>query len=67
MAKMIDSSHLHLNVKALWKIGIKEPTKRALPCYAVIISPDGSLQEFKIANLPIQSTKKSLQDIGFGS
>jgi asparagine synthase (glutamine-hydrolysing) len=44
--------------KALWKIGIKEPTKRVLPCYAVIISPDGSLQEFKIANLPIQSTKK---------
>jgi asparagine synthase (glutamine-hydrolysing) len=44
--------------KALWKIGINEPTKRVLPCYAVIISPDGSLQEFKIANLPIQSTKK---------
>ena len=44
--------------KALWKIGIKEPTKRVLPCHAVIISPDGTLQEFKIANLPIESTKK---------
>jgi asparagine synthase (glutamine-hydrolysing) len=44
--------------KALWKIGIKEPTKRVLPCYAVIISPDGTLQEFKIDNPPIQSTKK---------
>ncbi|MFZ0696374.1 MAG: asparagine synthase (glutamine-hydrolyzing) [Nitrososphaeraceae archaeon] len=44
--------------KALWKIGIKEPTKRVLPCHAVIISPDGTLQEFKIANLPIGSTKK---------
>ena len=43
--------------KALWKIGIKEPTKRVLPCHAVIISPDGTLQEFKIANLP-ESTKK---------
>ena len=44
--------------KALWKIGIKEPTKRVLPCHAVIISPDGTLKEFKIANLPIGSTKK---------
>ena len=44
--------------KALWKIGIKEPTKRVLPCHAVIISPNGTLQEFKIANLPIESTKK---------
>lgn len=44
--------------KALWKIGIKEPTKRVLPCHAVIISPDGTLQEFKIANLSIESTKK---------
>jgi asparagine synthase (glutamine-hydrolysing) len=46
--------------KALWKIGIKEPTKRVLPCYAIVISPEGSIQEFKIANLPIpaQYTKK---------
>ncbi|MDQ3840568.1 MAG: asparagine synthetase B, partial [Thermoproteota archaeon] len=46
--------------KALWKIGIKEPTKRVLPCYAIVISPEGNIQEFKIANLPIpaQYTKK---------
>jgi asparagine synthase (glutamine-hydrolysing) len=46
--------------KALWKIGIKEPTRRVLPCYAIVISPEGSIQEFKIANLPIpaQYTKK---------
>jgi asparagine synthase (glutamine-hydrolysing) len=43
--------------KALWKIGIREPTKRVMPCYAVIISPEGTLQEFRIDNLPIQSTK----------
>jgi asparagine synthase (glutamine-hydrolysing) len=43
--------------KALWKIGIREPTKRVLPCYAVIISPEGTLQEFRIDYLPIQSTK----------
>jgi asparagine synthase (glutamine-hydrolysing) len=43
--------------KALWKIGIREPTKRVMPCYAVIISPEGTLQEFRIDDLPIQSTK----------
>jgi asparagine synthase (glutamine-hydrolysing) len=43
--------------KALWKIGIREPTKRVMPCFAVIISPEGTLQEFRIDNLPIQSTK----------
>ncbi len=43
--------------KALWRIGINEPTKRVLPCYAVIIPPDGSFQEIKVANLPVQSTK----------
>jgi asparagine synthase (glutamine-hydrolysing) len=44
--------------KALWKIGIKEPTKCVLPGYTVIILPNGSLQEFKIADAPIHSTKK---------
>ena len=44
--------------KALWKIGIKEPTERVLPCHAVIISPDGTVQKFKIADIPIQSTQK---------
>ena len=43
--------------KALWKIGIREPTKRVLPCHAVIISPEGTLQEFRIDNLFIQSSK----------
>jgi asparagine synthase (glutamine-hydrolysing) len=42
--------------KALWKIGIREPTKGVMPCYAVIISPEGTLQEFRIDNLP-KSTK----------
>ena len=44
--------------KALWKIGIKEPTERVLPCHAVIISPDGTVQKFKIADIPIQSAQK---------
>jgi asparagine synthase (glutamine-hydrolysing) len=44
--------------KALWKIGIKEPTKRVLPCHAVIISPDGTVQQFKIADIPIQPAQK---------
>ena len=41
MAKMIDFLAFASERKALWKIGIKEPTKRVLPCHAVIISPDG--------------------------
>ena len=45
--------------KALWKIGIREPTKRVMPCNAVIISPEGTLQEFRIDYLPIQSTKNA--------
>jgi asparagine synthase (glutamine-hydrolysing) len=44
--------------KALWKIGIKEPTKRVLPCHAVIISPYGTVQQFKIADIPIQPAQK---------
>jgi asparagine synthase (glutamine-hydrolysing) len=44
--------------KALWKIGIKEPTERVLPCHAVIISPDGTVRKFKIADIPIQSAQK---------
>ena len=44
--------------KALWKIGIKEPTERVLPCHAVIISPDGTVRNFKIADIPIQSAQK---------
>jgi asparagine synthase (glutamine-hydrolysing) len=44
--------------KALWKIGIKEPTERVLPCHAVIISPDGTVQKFKIADIPIRPAQK---------
>jgi asparagine synthase (glutamine-hydrolysing) len=44
--------------KALWKIGIKEPTKRVLPCHAVIMSPYGTVQQFKIADIPIQPAQK---------
>jgi asparagine synthase (glutamine-hydrolysing) len=36
--------------KALWKIGIKEPTRRILPGSAIIISQDGRLQSFQIAD-----------------
>jgi asparagine synthase (glutamine-hydrolysing) len=36
--------------KALWKIGIKEPTRRILPGSAIIISQDGRLQSFQVAD-----------------
>jgi len=43
--------------KALWKVGIKEPTNRVLPGHAIIITPDGLIQTFKVADLPIHSKK----------
>jgi len=43
--------------KALWKVGIKEPTKRVLPGYAIIITSNGLLQEFNVAHPPIHSSK----------
>lgn len=36
--------------KALWKIGVKEPTRCILPGSAVIISQDGRLQSFQVAD-----------------
>ena len=36
--------------KALWKIGIKGPTRGILPGSAVIISQDGRLQSFQVAD-----------------
>lgn len=36
--------------KALWKIGIQEPTRRIMPGSAIIISPDGRLQTFQVAD-----------------
>jgi asparagine synthase (glutamine-hydrolysing) len=36
--------------KALWRIGIREPTKRIMPGSAIIISRDGRLQTFQVAD-----------------
>ncbi len=36
--------------KALWRIGIKEPTRGILPGSAIIISQDGRLQSFQVAD-----------------
>jgi asparagine synthase (glutamine-hydrolysing) len=36
--------------KALWKIGIKEPTRGILPGSTIIISQDGRLQSFQVAD-----------------
>ncbi|MDQ3807293.1 MAG: asparagine synthase (glutamine-hydrolyzing) [Thermoproteota archaeon] len=36
--------------KALWKIGIKEPTRGILPGSVIIISQEGKLQSFQVAD-----------------
>ena len=43
--------------KALWKVGLKEPTKGVLPGHAVLIKSNGLLQELEVAHAPVQSTK----------
>ena len=43
--------------KALWKVGIKEPTNRVLPGHAVIIKSDGLIQNFKVSRSPVHSRK----------
>jgi asparagine synthase (glutamine-hydrolysing) len=43
--------------KALWKVGLKEPTKCVLPGHAILIKSDGLLQELEVAHAPVQSTK----------
>ena len=43
--------------KALWKVGIKEPTRRVLPGQAIIIAASGLSKEYIVANPPIQPTK----------
>ncbi|HYY50287.1 MAG TPA: asparagine synthase (glutamine-hydrolyzing), partial [Nitrososphaeraceae archaeon] len=43
--------------KALWKVGIKEPTQCVLPGHAILIKSNGLLQEFEVAQAPVQSTK----------
>jgi asparagine synthase (glutamine-hydrolysing) len=46
--------------KALWKVGIREPTKCVLPGHATLIKSNGLLQELEVAQPPVQSssTKK---------
>jgi asparagine synthase (glutamine-hydrolysing) len=36
--------------KALWQVGIREPTKRVLPCNALLISPEHKIQSFRLAS-----------------
>jgi len=36
--------------KALWRIGIQEPTRRIMPGCAIIISPQGKIQSFQVAD-----------------
>jgi asparagine synthase (glutamine-hydrolysing) len=43
--------------KALWKVGIKEPTNRVLPGHAIIIKSDGLIQNFKVSRSPVHSKK----------
>jgi asparagine synthase (glutamine-hydrolysing) len=43
--------------KALWKVGIKEPTKCLLPGHAILIKSNGFLQEFEVSRPPVQSNK----------
>jgi asparagine synthase (glutamine-hydrolysing) len=43
--------------KALWKVGIKEPTKCVSPGHAILIKSNGLLQELEVARAPVQSTK----------
>lgn len=35
--------------KALWKIGISEPTQRVMPCEAVLISEDGAIERYELS------------------
>jgi asparagine synthase (glutamine-hydrolysing) len=43
--------------KALWKVGVKEPTKCVLPGHAILIKSNGLLQELEVTHAPVQSTK----------
>jgi len=36
--------------KALWRIGMPEPTRRIMPGSAIIMSPEGKLQSFEVAD-----------------
>jgi len=44
--------------KALWKIGLKEPTLRIHPGSALIITPDGSFgEQQKVTQNPVRNEK----------
>jgi asparagine synthase (glutamine-hydrolysing) len=43
--------------KALWKIGIREPTNRVLPGCAVIIKPNDKLKEIQVSHPPVRSAR----------
>src|SRR6478609_3249216 len=43
--------------KALWKVGLKEPTQRVMPGQAVVILPNGEIQKYIVANSPVRPTK----------
>ena len=43
--------------KALWKVGIKEPTHRVLPGCAVVIRPKERLQEIQVSAPPVHEVK----------
>ncbi len=43
--------------KALWKVGIKEPTHRVLPGCAVVIRPKERLQEIQVSAPPVHQAK----------
>ncbi|PWU80678.1 MAG: asparagine synthase (glutamine-hydrolyzing) [Candidatus Nitrosopolaris wilkensis] len=43
--------------KALWKIGIREPTNRVLPGCVVIIKPNDKLKEIQVSHPPVRSAR----------
>ena len=43
--------------KALWKVGLKEPTQRVMPGQAVVILPNGEIQKYIVATSPVRPTK----------
>ena len=49
-------------LKALWRLGISEPTKRVLPCEALIVSSSGRARSFSVMRpvLPIKRTIKTM-------
>lgn len=50
--------------KGLWEAGIKEPTRRVLPGHALVISPDGSLSQPRVAEVPPAQPRPSIRTMG---